>query len=74
MIYFSYCPRRNAFERCSQFACLFFVKLQLELVRVTRETSGHRDPQEADPQQQDFLTYFVDRHILRTSTRRVGFH
>ena len=36
------CPRWNALERCSQLACLFYVKSQLELVRVSRETSRHR--------------------------------
>ena len=30
------------FERCLRFACIFFMKSQLELVRVTRKTSRHR--------------------------------
>ena len=44
--------------------CLsFFVKPQFESVRVTREPSRHRDPQQAAPQQQDF-----SRRILWVGT------
>ena len=46
---YCYCPRWNAFERCSQFVLsFFFVKSQLELMGATRETSRHRHRRHPD--------------------------